>query len=74
MSKFYKIGGVVSFDGVNLLVKGQIGNKPSCMGCFFTDDNRKKHGLKRISCYLHGMSCTAAMRRDNKHVVFIPLK
>ena len=74
MSKFYAVGSLVNYEGRTLLVKGQVGNKPSCVKCFFTKGNMKKAGLKPVSCYVHGMQCTASQRKDNRHVVFLQVK
>lgn len=69
--KFYPIGTIFSYENIQLKVVAQRDNLPSCKGCCFTEDTyRKWHGGK-ISCYVHGLSCTKYMRKDKKHVIFV---
>lgn len=70
MGKFYRIGEAIGYEGVSLTVTPQRKNLASCAGCYFNDTNRRKRGLSDFSCYLHGMECTASMRRDRKHIIF----
>lgn len=67
---YHAVGETLSYEGYNLVVKPQVGNQPKCGGCFFSKWNRKKLGLKNISCCQHGFKCTATQRKDKKHVIF----
>ena len=69
--KYYPIGREVDYEGVTLKVVATFDNRPECLHCFFSDSEREKAKLPRMSCCIHGLLCTKHMRRDGKHVVFL---
>jgi len=65
------IGTTFKYDGFLLKVNPTDGNKPTCYHCFFSNYIQGNVlGKHEFSCYLHGMACTAHMRKDMHHVVF----
>lgn len=59
-----------TYDGYILIARQQKGNLPICAGCFFTEDNLRKHGLKRIDCHKHNLACTPYTRKDKCNIIF----
>lgn len=59
-----------TYDGYILIARQQKGNLPICAGCFFTEDNLRKHGLKRVDCHKHNLACTPYTRKDKCNVIF----
>ena len=72
--KYYPVGTVFSYDGVRLKVKAIAYNNAVCTGCYFSDWERRKMGLSKFSCCIHSIACTAHLRKDKRHVVFIQVK
>jgi hypothetical protein len=68
--KYYQIGSVIQYGHTSLKVIPQDYNIPSCNGCFFSNHNQEKRHTK-TSCYVHGIACTAHMRRDKKHIILV---
>ena len=66
---YYPIGAKLHYNGIVLTVEAQEDNRPSCLGCYFSDSVQEKRHEK-IACYIHGMACTAHTRKDKKHVIF----
>ena len=69
--KHYPIGTLVNFENVTLKVLAQVGNSPSCYGCYFSRANHKKLHGGTISCCELPFACTAYERRDRQHVVYV---
>ena len=66
--KFYPIGSIVEYCHVKLQVVPQQQNLPSCAGCYFADSRQDKR-REAISCYTHGIACTAHVRKDKRHII-----
>ena len=71
---FLPVGTIFEYDGVTAVVTLTDQKKPTCTGCIFSEFNRKKHKLPKISCYAHGYVCTSHTRKDKKQVVFKEVK
>lgn len=65
------IGGIIVFKAVRLRVMPTMGNAADCMGCYFSDAECDRRGVRRMSCFRHGHMCTAGARKDRQHVIFI---
>ena len=59
-----------TYNGYILIARQQKGNLPICAGCFFTEDNMRKHGMKRIDCHKHNLACTPYTRKDKCNIIF----
>ena len=70
MLKYYKQWSVVDYNGVSLVVLPQAGNKPSCLGCYFSNHVQKTINKHEFNCVSHGMACTAHLRKDKHNVIF----
>ena len=71
MKKTYiPLNKMTTYDGYILMARQQKGNLPICAGCFFTEDNLHKHGMKRIDCHKHNLACTPYTRKDKCNVIF----
>ena len=68
---YLPIGSGVLYEGVFLRVKAQKYNNPRCSDCFFSEAVRKANGLSNISCFVHNFICTAHLRKDKRHVIFV---
>ena len=72
MIKFAPIGSIIKYDNTTLRVIST--PLPMCTGCFFSDAERKKKGLAKFSCYMHKYACTAHVRKDKSHVIFMKVE
>ena len=71
MKKTYiPLNKTTTYDGYILIARQQKGNLPICAGCFFTEDNMRKHGMKRIDCHKHNLACTPYARKDKCNIIF----
>lgn len=68
--KFNPLGSEFVEGHVVLKVMECIGGPASCMGCWYDERKDKNHRNYTGSCFIHGHSCTAAVRKDNKQVIF----
>ena len=69
--KYYSVGRIILYKGDKLLVSPTPNNTPICAKCYFSKHYCATHNIKESACYKHGMLCTAHMRKDKRHVVFI---
>jgi len=68
---YTEIGGMITYEGVKLKVVPSIFDRAECSGCYFSDYERDKRHLPRLSCCTHGNMCTKHSRKDGRHVVFV---
>lgn len=68
---YTEVGGMINYEGVKLKVVPSTYNKAECFGCYFSDNERDKRNLPRLSCCAHGNMCTKHLRKDGRHVVFV---
>jgi len=68
--KYYPVGTRINYHGAILKVVSQKGNEALCDGCYFSKAFQRRHRMY-ISCYAHGISCTASRRKDKKHIILV---
>ena len=69
--KYVPAGCKVKYGNIVLSVVATINNLPLCRKCYFSKYECRKARRKPISCVTHGFICTAHLRKDNQHVIFI---
>lgn len=70
MVKEYAIDTTITYNGITLLVTQAPNNEPVCTGCYFSNYQMRKRGMREFSCCNHHLACTKGERKDRKHVIF----
>ena len=70
MLKEHAVGTTIAYNGITLLVMQAPNNDPVCTGCYFSNYQMRKRGMREFSCFNHNLACTKGERKDGKHVIF----
>lgn len=68
--KYFPVGSMIMYHETILKVVAQEENEALCDGCYILRAFQRRH-REYISCYVHGISCTASRRKNRKHIILV---